>query len=320
MHSKQYNVLIIGAGNIGALFDRPGSDLILTHAHAFTEHPGFNLTGFYDIDIQKSQNAGNIWNCAAFRSIEEAFSKKIDVVCIAVPDEYHYDILKRVLDFQARLIFTEKPLTRTEEEAEEIIKISRDRKIDVMVNYSRRFVPEFEKIKNEIEQGIYGEYLTGTGYYGKGIMHNGSHLIDLLRHLIGEISAIHPVSSIQDFYPDDKSISAVLTFDNNKPFFLQYVDCRTYTIFELDILFEKKRIRIFDSGFRFEVYDVLKSTIFKDYKNIEKTAQIESSLNRAIYNAAENIYKYLIEGEKIKCNIEDGYKTLLTSIHIKKSI
>jgi predicted dehydrogenase len=317
----RYNVIIIGAGNIGALFDSPDSKNVLTHAHAFTKHTGFNLIGFIDIDGKKAHQAAELWGCKTFRNIEEVFSSgNIDVACVAVPDEYHYNVLKEVSEFPLQVIFAEKPLTKTYSEADEISKIFLEKKIDVVVNYSRRFVPEFEKIKNDIEKGIYGEYLTGTGYYGKGIIHNGSHLIDLLRYLIGEIDTIKPISSKSDFYSDDKSISAFLTFENNRPFFIQTVDFRKYTIFEIDILFERKRIRIYDSGFKIEEYDIQENTIFKGYKNIVKTVEIDTSLHNALYNAAENIYRHLTEGQNLKCNIEDGFKTLRTSIKINESI
>lgn len=318
---KKFNALIVGAGNIGAFFDNPESEKILTHAHAFTKHAGFKLIGFFDKDIKKAEKAANIWGCNVFESINEAFSSEIiDVVSVAVPDEYHYTVLKEISKFQVKVVFAEKPLTKTVDEAKEIVQIFKDKNIDVIVNYSRRFVPEFEKIKKEIDRGIYGEYLTGTGYYGKGIIHNGSHLIDLLRYFIGEIDTIKPICSISDFYSDDKSISAVLTFENNRPFFVQTADCRKYTIFEIDILFERKRIRIYDSGFKIEEYDIQGNKIFKGYKNIVKTAEIDTSLHNALYNAAENIYNHLIEGQNLKCNIGDAYKTLNTSIKIKESI
>lgn len=317
----KYSVLIIGAGNIGAFFDTPENEEILTHAHAFTRHTGFDLVGFFDIDQKKAQKAAGLWGCKAFRTIDNAFnSESIDVVSVAVPDEYHYAVLKEISRFPIKVVFVEKPLTKTADEAKEIVQIFKDRSIDVSVNYSRRFVPEFERIKNNIEMGIYGKYLTGTGYYGKGIIHNGSHLIDLLRYLIGEIDTMKPICSISDFYSNDESVSAVLTFENNKPFFLQHVDCRKYTIFEIDVLFERKRIKIYDSGFKIGEYDIQKSKIFKGYKNIVKTVEIDTSLHNALYNAAEDIYKHLIEGQNLKCNIENGYKTLIISIKIKESV
>ncbi len=318
---EKYNVLIIGAGSIGALFDTPESNKVLTHAHAFTKHKGFNLLGFVDADVEKTRKALSLWGGIGFKNIEEAFDcGRVDVAVVAVPDEYHYAVLKKLSHFPLQVIFTEKPITRTLEEAKDIIRIFRERHIGVAVNYTRRYVPEFDKIRNDIQKGVYGDYLTGTGYYGKGIMHNGSHLIDLLRFFIGEIKATKPIDSVSDFYQDDKSVSAALTLENNRHFFLQSVDCRMYTMFEIDLLFERKRIKIVDLGFKIEEFDVLDSEVFKGYKNIVKTVEKGTSLEYSLFNAAENIYNNLTNGQDLKCTDEDGYKALRTCIEIKESI
>ena len=316
-----YNVIIIGAGNIGALFDEPSSEKVLTHAHAFLSHEGFNLLGFLDVNEEKSRKAVSIWSGKVYSSLVDKFSlDKIDVVSVAVPDEYHYQILKELSKFPVKIVFAEKPLTKTLQEAEEISELYKKNNIPVVINYSRRFLPEIQKIKENIENGIYGNYVTGTGYYGKGIIHNGSHLIDLLRYLNLDIKKILPLDSISDFYEDDKSISAVLIFERNKPFYLQYIDCRLYTMFEIDILFERRRIRLIDSGFRIEEYEIQEDRIFKGYRKFTKVDDISTSLDKSLYSAVDNIYSYLTKGEKLYCLLEDGYKALETCIKIRERI
>lgn len=318
--SETYSALIIGAGNIGALYDTPQTDQVLTHAHAFTKHNGFELVGFVDTDEKKAQDAASIWGGSSFAGIEEAFdTRSIDVVCVAVPDEHHYGVLKALSMLSVRVIFAEKPLAKTLEEAKELIKIFDAQKVNVMVNYTRHFMPEFERIKQDIGTGAYGMYLTGTGYYGKGLVHNGSHLIDLLRYFIGEIDSVAYVDSIADFYQDDKSVAAVLTLKNRKPFFLQYADCRKFAMFEMDMFFESKRIRITDLGYKLEVYDVLESNTFKGYRNIVKTAELDAAFGDALYHAVDNIYSFLTDNEALKCNVEDAYKTLESCMRIRES-
>lgn len=110
---RMYNVLIVGAGNIGAFFDMPSSKNILTHAHAFTKAKGFNFLGFVDIDKEKAQNAAKLWNTSYFENLSEAFNKnRIDIISICTPDEFHYNLLKQLADFPVRLVFAEKPLTK----------------------------------------------------------------------------------------------------------------------------------------------------------------------------------------------------------------
>ncbi|MFZ3138511.1 MAG: Gfo/Idh/MocA family oxidoreductase [Thermodesulfovibrionales bacterium] len=316
----QYNVLIIGAGNVGAFFDSLRSSRILTHAHAFHAHNGFNLLGFVDANKNKAQKSASIWGGKAYASIEQAFnSEEIDVASVAVPDELHFDIVKNLLRLPLRCIFLEKPVTKTISEANYILKIHNNKNIPIAVNYSRRFVPEFQKIKENIEKGVYGSYLTGLGTYGKGLIHNGSHLLDLLSYFDFEVKGTKVIKRLADFYKDDKSVSAVLTFKNNNHFYLQTVDCRKYTIFEIELLFEKKKIRIINSGFVIEEYDVRQDDIFKDYRVLFKTKELNTSLGNALYLAVDNIYKHLTKGEDLKCSFEDGYKALKTCITIRDS-
>ena len=308
--STAYNVLIVGAGNIGAFYDTPNSDAVLTHAHAFSLHKGFKLLGFVDTDLEKAARAAEIWNCSYFNTIGEAFENRVDVVCIAVSDNMHYSVLKQISKFPVKLVFTEKPFTKTLPEAVEISDLYKQRNIAIQINYLRRFVPEFEAIKNNIDAGLYGKYVSGTGYYGKGLSHNGSHMIDILRYFIGEIQQSKTINIINDFYEDDPGVSAVLTFNDNKPFFLQAIDCNLYSICEADLLFEKKRLRIIESGFKIVEYEIKENIVFKGYKSMYEANDYNTSLNKAMLYAAENIYSYFDDNIALKCTAYDGYAAL----------
>ena len=311
MIGSKYNVLIIGAGNIGAFFDNPESTNILTHAHAYKECEGFNLLGFIDTDVEKAKMAIFTWGGSAFNCLEEVFDKSVvDVVSVTVPDQHHHEVLLRVSEFPVRCVFAEKPLAKKPEEAKEITHIYQEKNIELVVNYSRRFVPEFEKIRDDIRGGIYGGYVSGVGLYGKGINHNGSHLIDLLRYFVGEIQDSHVTDYVFDFYNDDPSVSGILTLNDGKTFYLQHIDCNLFSIFELDMFFEKKRIRIQESGFLIEEYEVTESNIFAGYKNMIRTGENRTSLGTAMYYAVKNIYDFLMEGAIIKCSAFDGLKAV----------
>lgn len=318
---NKYNVLIVGAGNIGAFFDDPSSEKILTHAHAFSDIEAFNLLGFVDLDKDRAKKAAKLWGTGAFESIEEVFKlHTIDIVCICVPDHCHYRILKKILNFPVKLVFAEKPLAKTLEEADEITKLYYKKKIKCLINYSRRFVPEFEKIRNEFLMGMYGKFIGGNGYYGKGVLHNGSHLIDFLRYMIGEINTTQAFAYNYDFYEDDPSISAIINFKNGEKFIIMNIPCNLYTVFELELLFEKKKIRIIDLGFKIEIYDVAYSEIFKGYKNLVKKEEVNSTLGSAMENAALNVLNCLNSGEDLKCTLEDGYKVMEICKNLKADI
>ncbi|OVE70737.1 hypothetical protein CCS79_01825 [Clostridium diolis] len=318
---KQYNVLIVGAGNIGAFFDTKSSKNILTHANAFYRTEGFNLLGFVDVSENKGKRAATLWDVKYFSTLEDAFNtNEIDVVSVCVPDDYHYDILKKVSNFPIKLVFAEKPLAKNLDQASEIIRIYGEKNIRCLVNYSRRFVNEFNILRKNILEGQYGNFVCGNGYYGKGILHNGSHLIDLLRYLISEIKDFKILSHSFDFYDDDPSVSAILNFENGGNFVMQNVPCSNYTIFEMELLFQYKRIKIVDSGFKIEIYDVLDSEVFAGYKNLYKVKEYETELNKAMLNSVINIYNNLNNDEELKCTLEDGYKDMSICEKLKVEI
>ena len=58
---RKYKVVVVGAGNIGALFDTPDSKEILTHANAFLRNEHFQLMGFFDVDRKKTLEAARRW-------------------------------------------------------------------------------------------------------------------------------------------------------------------------------------------------------------------------------------------------------------------
>ena len=307
-----YNVVIIGAGNIGAMFDKPEDKEILTHANGFSKSPYFQLKGFYDVDKEKVQEAAKRWNTKAFSSLEDAL-EDVDVVCCCVPDEYHYDMLKLISNYPVKLVITEKPLTKTLEEAIEIQKLYR--KTPCIVNYSRRFLKEFQDLKEKISE--YGHFLKGNGYYGKGILHNGSHMIDLLEYLLGSIEGYEqPENAICDFYKDDVSCDVKLRIAQGT-FRMNCIDCSVATIFELDLFFEKARIRILDGGVRLEKYVVKESPTYAGYYNyiLEEVKNVDYS--NAIVGLVNNVANFLEGKEKLKSSIESGKRVLEYCLNIR---
>ena len=310
---SKLNALIIGAGNIAAKYDSPDSPKILTYAHAITVSPSFSLVGFVDIDFETAVQATNIWGGYPYQSIEDALQgNDIDVAIVAVPDVFHYKVLKQISNLPLKGIIAEKPLAKTFAEATELIEIYKNSEIPVVVDYSRRFVPEFSFLRNQIQNGDYGQFLTGIGYYGKGLVHNGSHMIDLIQYLLGSSERVNFVSHEFDFFEDDPSISAILTYGLDKPFYLQHINCNNYYIFDVDLFFEKKRVKILDSDGKIELYELKPHEIYPEYTRLSLNSILPISFDEQLTNILENLSQKLLIGEDLKCTMNDAYETLRT--------
>jgi predicted dehydrogenase len=307
----RFKALVIGAGNVGAFFDAPGDENVLSHAHAYVVHPGFELLGFVDTDSAKAAKAASVWGCEHFKSLEDAFTlHEIDVISVAVPDDWHYEILKAVSAYPLSAVIAEKPITKSIDQGKEIARLYREKGMPIAVNYARRYVPHFIGLNQRIHNGEFGRYLAGSGYYGKGLVHNGSHLVDLLRLLIDEVEQSRVFSVERDFYADDPSIEAVLLFRCGRRFHLQTVPCHAYTIFEVDLFFERGRVRIVDSGFHVEEYGIKDSEAFAGYQNLSMTGQAPTEMGKSLWFLVDNVYQHLLKGASIMCTAEDAVRDL----------
>lgn len=308
-----YNVVILGAGNIAAKFDTPDKKEVLTHAHAFVKNDAFQILGFYDKDYERAKEAAGIWGGQAYDDLNAAL-EKADVVSCCVPDAFHGMMLKEIAKFNPRLVIAEKPLAISIEEAEEIKKIY-ENKIPLLVNYSRRFLPEFQELKSRRKN--YGKFVRGVGYYGKGILHNGSHMIDLLKFLLGEVNDITVLPfENYDFGKEDPSKEVILSIQEGL-FHMVAVDCNIATIFELDLFFERVRIRILDGGNRIETYIIKESETYAGYRNYCLSEVWEVNYSGAMEGLVRNAEEFLSGQQGLLCSLKDGINVLKTCMSIR---
>jgi len=314
-----YRVAIIGAGRIGAMLDEPWNPHILTHAHGYKACEGFEIVGFVDCNLEKAEAASARWGGTAFESIEKLFeTQSVDVVSVCLPDELHYTTLLALAEKPIKFIFLEKPAVRTPEEADEVRTLYGELMVRVQVNYTRRFVPEISSIREAIRSGKYGAFLTGTGYYGKGLLHNGSHMVDLLQFLVGEVGKVAKVSEMADFYDQDPSVSALLTMRCGGDFYLRHIDSRKFHIFEMDLTFENKRVRISELGTKIEKYSVGDNWLFEGYRTLNKDAEFPTQHSKAMYHAIANIRNNLDRNEPLVCTLEESLEAVKTCSRIMR--
>ena len=80
----------------------------------------------------------------------------IDAIMVSTtPETTHYTIAKESLRV-GKHVLLEKPLALTLDEADELIKLARDRDLKFTVGYSQRFNPKFAYIKKSLEEGTIG--------------------------------------------------------------------------------------------------------------------------------------------------------------------
>jgi len=242
----------------------------------------------------------------------------IDVVSVATPDSTHASVLKDLTAYSPKLIFCEKPLALSLADAAEVMELyGTSTTTAVQVNYLRRFVPAFRTVKAAINAGQYGKFLTGSGAYVKGFLHNGSHMVDLLRFWLGEIDSMDRLTAGLEetaLTAADPELSVYLRFAGGGAFTIQSLPGNPYWLFEMDLLFEKKRLRILDSGLFIQEYDPCDSREFPGTVELVGTTQRPTELGQAMKFAVKNIRGHLLQAEPLLCPLPEALKTLNTCL------
>lgn len=205
MSQKVWNVGIIGLGSIG--------DYHMSH---LAKIPNTRVAAICDVNAQAVEQTGNRLGLPAakrysdFREIIK--DSEVDFVIAGVSNKYHADILKQAIRSN-KPIFSEKPFTRTMEEAEELLNMYESSQVPCMIGFSYRYRPCFQYVKQLLEQKKLGQIRHIAAHYlqeenapmfnkeftwrfskemaGSGILADiGSHMIDAARFFVGEFTQV----------------------------------------------------------------------------------------------------------------------------------
>lgn len=292
---RPLSVLIVGCGNIAGGWDAGRQDdIVRTHAKAYQRHGGFRLAGCVDPDLDRRLAFQARWGVdASFSELAEVAERAYDVVSICSPAEMHAVHLRQALAMDVGLVFCEKPLTSNISSSRQMVAAYAARRRPLAVNYIRRWDSEVQALKAEIESGAWGRLLAARGLYTKGIFANGSHLVDLLHFLFGPLAPVSVSDLVDDSLPDDPTLSASLRTPAGALVTLTAGDRRCYTVFELDLLFEKGRVSFAESGFKVCRRRVVDDARFDGYRVLEPAEWRDTGLDSAILAAVGNIHAAL---------------------------
>lgn len=106
---------------------------------------------------ERREKAKTLFDCDVYSDYTELFSRRdIDLVVNASFSHMHYPITRELL-LHGFNVLTEKPFARTWREAQELIRIAREKQLLVTAFHQSLFAPNFQKMKETIRSGILGE-------------------------------------------------------------------------------------------------------------------------------------------------------------------
>jgi len=193
---------------------------------------------------------------------------EVNAVALAIPAAHHYDLAKQAL-LAGKHVLLEKPITQNSQEAEELIKLAKEKNLILMVDHTFEYHPAIRKMKKIIESGELGEvYYITANWLNLGLLQPDVNVsFDLATHIfsiINYLTGLQPVSvkAVGEHYVRDKieemininveypnKIMAVVNVSWLEPCKVRrmtIVGSRKMLVF--DLLNDAEQIKIYDKG------------------------------------------------------------------------
>lgn len=313
MNSNVVNVLIIGCGNIAGKFDELSTNKHpITHAGAYKNDSRFKLAACIDPDKLRRNEFMHKWDIPlGYKKINDIDirNNKIDIISICSPTRCHYEDIKSAIKLRPKLIFCEKPLTSSILHTNEILDLCKKQNIHLCINYSRRWDLDIQDLKKEIINETRGALRSINGCYNKGLLNNGSHMLDLLVYLFDDLKIIHVGTPINDYFDDDPSIPVWLQTKTGSQILLNCSNASDFSFFELQFIFETGTLTMEDGGLLWRERKIVSSKLFSGYDVLDGGKYIDGNYDKSMELALDDIWNAIKDGNIVVSNGITALKT-----------
>ena len=305
--NTKFKVLLIGCGNMAGGYDllQPEEAMPLGHAKAFRQHGGFELTSCIDPNTAQRQAFQSRWQVpygfASWQDLPQEVGA-FDVISICSPTTVHAADIQAALALKPRLIFCEKPVTLHVAHTQQAVTDCAKQQVLLAVNHSRRWSPEVQQLKQALAQGQWGAVRAVSAVYNKGMLNNGSHMMDLLLNLFGPLHITHVGQAVVDYVDADPSVDACLQTADGVPIQLNVAHAQDYALFEMQIVTEKGVITMEDGGACWRFRTAAPSAQLPGYNFLNHGEWVAPQGSPALRNAVANLHDALTHGAALACN------------------
>lgn len=167
---------VVGVGRLGR-----------EHARLYSQLPDVELVGVADIDYERARDIAAQCRTVGCQDYDHLYGK-VEVVSIVVPTDLHYpvarDFLKRGIH-----ILLEKPVTRTMEEAEKLIRLAHRNKLIFQIGHVERYNAAVREVGKLIKSPRFIESHRLAPYQPRGtevgvVLDLMVHDLDIILHLV----------------------------------------------------------------------------------------------------------------------------------------
>lgn len=198
---KKIKVGIIGCGSITEK----------RHAPEYKDNPNVEIVAFYDINRKRAELMAEMFGGKVVDDYMDILNNpEIDAISDCTPNDMHYTVSTKAMEC-GKHVLCEKPMAKTLEQAEKIVKTQKETGKIFMMDHNQRFTEAHKKVKKIISEGTLGKVLSFRTTFGHGgpeswtesksknnwffkkerseygvVGDLGVHKLDLIRYLTGD--------------------------------------------------------------------------------------------------------------------------------------
>jgi predicted dehydrogenase len=244
-------VAFLGLGRIASLLeDDTKREKPASHAGAFTA-AGAELCGGWDTEADRRLAFAERWSVPTDFADAPGLlaSLKPDVAVIATPPDSHAELVLLACRAGVPVVVCEKPITDDLAQARRLVRAVAALPTRVLINHERRYARDYVRVRSLVAAGTYGALRTVNAklFMGRGrapgevLLWDGTHLIDILRFLTqGEVANAQVWGRAEA--PGGRLTSHFTV--GGAEVFVETAADRDHLVFELDLGFERGRIRV----------------------------------------------------------------------------
>ena len=229
------------------------------YARSVVAHPEAELACIWDDDAGRRKAAAERFGVPVYEDLNKTLAV-VEAVAVASPTSQHAEIIGAALR-AGKHVFTEKALTVTTREADEVVRLARASGVRFMISLPRRVQPEIRFMKEVVDRGLLGRitlmrgrvahcaslekwFHDGSAWFadeklagGGALFDLGCHTTDVMRWCMGAPRSF--IAKLQNFsgaYPIDDNCVAVIEFMNGAlgildTSWVQRTGCNPYEIY-----------------------------------------------------------------------------------------
>jgi len=177
---------VIGVGHLGT-----------AHARTYKGIHGIELVGIHDINVERCREKAQECGCTCYDKVEDLL-QDVQAVSIVVPTPEHHAVGMQALETGVHVLM-EKPISRSLTEADDLIRLAKEKNVILQVGHIERFNPVVEKGNKVVDNPLFLECHRLAPFRPRGtdvdvILDLMIHDIDLALKFVGaEVDTISAV-------------------------------------------------------------------------------------------------------------------------------